>query len=577
MGRPRSLRIAFLVDNLKTDYLTDLVAGVLRAARSMRAHALVIPGGWITQSPDLPVSENFVYGWLQPKRFDGLVLAAGSLSNHCGTARLIEWLGRFGDLPSVAIGVDLPGRASVHVDNESGVHALVKHFIEHHGRRRIAFIGGPSTSAEAQARAQGYRRALAEAGIAENPRLMLVAPSIGRADGMLAVGKLLDERHFSPDTLDAIVCMNDEIALGALDALNRRGLSVPRTIAVAGFDDSAAARSANPPLCTVSQQTALQAETATRALIQALEQGGLPIGARLESAAVIRSSCGCVSRSQNDSAALPAANVRLAKTCRLALLERRNTVTAELARAAAGRLTGLPNWESRLLDALLQSLELQDLEHGAEMMFGAQIEQLVRQYASRGNDPLVFHDILTTLRLQVLICSAVEPASRPRVEDLFQEARLTLSRIGVEVERTRYANLSLRLRILWSACLSLLGAGTFAEVAALLEEHLPALGIHSFCVTRLLQDGAPGRELEVLVRRCSKSRGRVERLGIEDLGLDPVLEEEEAMVVQPLCFNGRPVGVAAFSWGAEDPSHYSQLGEMLGAAVSAIRRDAPGT
>jgi DNA-binding LacI/PurR family transcriptional regulator len=568
MTRPRSLRIAFLVDNLKTDYPTDLVAGVLRAARSMRAHALVIPGGWITRSPEPPVSENFVYEWLQPKRFDGLVVAAGSLSNHCGTERLIEWLGRFGDLPSVAIGVDLPNRPSVYVDNESGVHALVKHLIEQHGRRRIAFIGGPSTSSEAQARAQGYRRALAEAGIGENPRLMLVAPSIGRADGMLAVGKLLDERHFSPETLDAIVCMNDEIALGALDALNRRGLSVPRAIAVAGFDDSAAARSANPPLCTVSQQASLQAETATRALIQALEQGVAPVGARLESAAVIRSSCGCVTRSQNDSAVLPPANVRLAKTCRLALLERRNTVTAELARAAAGRLTGLPNWESRLLDALLQ-----DLENGAEMMFGAQIEQQVRQYASRGNDPLVFHDILTALRLQVLICSAVEPASRPRVEDLFQEARLTLSRIGVEVERTRYGNLSLRLRILWSACLSLLGAGTFAQVAELLEEHLPALGIHTFCVTRLLENGAPGRELEVLVRRSSKSRGRVDRLGRDDLGLDPVLEEEEAMVVQPLCFNGRPVGVAAFSWGAEDPSHYSQLGEMLGAAVSATRRD----
>jgi hypothetical protein len=51
-----------------------------------------------------------------------------------------------------------------------------------------------------------------------------------------------------------------------------------------------------------------------------------------------------------------------------------------------------------------------------------------------------------------------------------------------------------------------------------------------------------------------------------------VLEREEVMLIEPLEFDGHPVGVAALAWGARDPLHYEQLREVLGAAVYGLGR-----
>lgn len=568
MSRTHPLRIAFLVDNLTSEYPADLAAGVLRAARQMQARVLVIPGGELGVEPSHAVVRNFIYDWLAAAQVDGVVVAAGSLSNHVGPEHLREWLRAFAHIPCMAIGVALGSVPSVHVNNERGMYDLVDHLISAHSRRRIAFIGGPRTSVEAQAREQGYRRALAAHDVRIDDRLLISAHSLGREDGMAAVTELFEVRRLSPDTLDAIIGMNDEIALGVLEELHRRGILVPKAIAVAGFDNSAEARAANPPLSTVNQHVELQAFTATKALLDAIEKGEKPADVQLESEAIFRTSCGCTPTLANDSTALPAPHLRLAKTSRLALLERRTAISAELARAANGRLGGLPSWESRLLDALMK-----DLDSPQPGDFLREFELLVRQHMSRGHGTVGFHDVLTALRLQGLICATVEPNSRARIEDLFQECRLMLSRIGYDVEHTRHQNLAAHLRILWRASLSELGSGSGDDLGRVLDQHLPAIGIAAFCVSRFREGAAKGRELEVTWRRSARGASRPSHtLGLSDLGIDPALGAEAALVIEPLDFDGKPVGVAVFTWGALEVPHYAQLREMLGAAMFGLSR-----
>ena len=61
--------------------------------------------------------------------------------------------------------------------------------------------------------------------------------AFGREEGIAAVATLLDERRFAPATLNGIVAVNDDVALGAMEALSRRGIGVPNPVAVVGFDD----------------------------------------------------------------------------------------------------------------------------------------------------------------------------------------------------------------------------------------------------------------------------------------------------------------------------------------------------
>lgn len=565
MGASSQPRIAFLVDNLASEYPAELTAGVLRAARQKQARVLVVPGGELG-SPSRPLARNFIYDWLAGARIDGLVVAAGSLSNHAGVARLREMLAPFLErVPVVAIGLDLKDVPSVYVDNESGMFEVVSHLIEAHARHRIAFVGGPESSLEASAREQGYRRALAQHGVRVDERLMLKGTTLGREDGLAAAAELFEVRRFTHDTLHAIVGMNDEVALGVLEDLGRRGVAVPKSIALAGFDNSGEARAANPPLTSVNQHVEQQGYAAAHALLEALEKSTAAVGGQLMSSAVFRASCGCEQPLANDSAVLAAQSppLRLARSAALALIERRSAITSELVRAANGRLAGLASWDSHLADALVS-----DFGSKREGTFLRELERMVRQHAARGHSTAGFHDVLTALRLQLIACSGVEADMRPRVEDLMQEARLNIARIGAEVERARLQTLGQHLRLLWECCVRRLGSSETEPLGPVLDRHLPGLGVGSFCITRWRPEAAASRELEVVWRRSARGASRQSHaLARADLGIDAALEAEAVLVLLPLDFDARPVGLAALTWGAHDLTHYGQLRDMLGAAV----------
>jgi hypothetical protein len=195
---------------------------------------------------------------------------------------------------------------------------------------------------------------------------------------------------------------------------------------------------------------------------------------------------------------------------------------------------------------------------------------MVRRQLSFGHDHVVFHDVLTALRVQVLACAAVEPEIRPRVGDIFQDARLTVARASIDVERDRQRMTSLRMRRITNACLALLRSGAPGDLIATLEEQLPAMGIPAFSISRFRGDHADGR-LELVARHSALSDvAPASRGPASELGLDPMFEQQKAIVIEPLEFGAQPVGIAAFAWGAEEPVHYEQLRELLGAAIHAL-------
>lgn len=563
MSAKGSLRIAVLLDLLESDYHADVVAGVIRAANPSRVRTLVVPGGWLANPSQETVPRNFVFDLVPNARVDGLLVLAGSLSNRCGAPYLSQWLARFGNVPQVAVGLDLPGVPSVHVDNDAGVYAVVSHLIEQHGRRRIAFISGPPESVEGSVRLSAYRRALSDHGVVTDER-MVVPGGLGREEGRLAILELMDARRFAPPTVDAIVAVNDDVAIGALEELVRRGVHVPAQIALVGFDNTKSARSSNPPMTTVDQRVEQQAYSAARSLIEALERRTPPASMVLTPEPVIRASCGCATRFSNYSASVRPPG-GMARTCRLALIERRATIIAELSRAGAGRLGGMTGWEARLVDALTKELASE-----GDSAFMLELEQVVRRNVALGRSILACHDVLTAFRLQTLICVALEPGLRPRIEDLFQEARLTLSRIGADVERERQQSLNYRMRIIMRACFSADTSAGAAELAQILDEHLPAIGIRAFCIARFKDAGKAARECIVVAQRSTLAAAAMQRTVLAgDLGVTASLEHEDALVIEPLEFAGRPSGIAVLSWGAHDPLHYEQLREALSFAMHA--------
>lgn len=167
---------------------------------------------------------------------------------------------------------DLPSVGSA---NWSGGLAATRHLLEL-GHRRIAAITGPESVMCALARLDGYRAAMASAGVTIPPGWIRFG-DFRRQGGEHHAAELLR----LPDRPTAIFAGNDAQALGVLHAASALGLSVPRDLSVVGYDDLAIAELAHPRLTTVHQPLREMAEQATRLLLQLLD-GPRPEVTRIE-------------------------------------------------------------------------------------------------------------------------------------------------------------------------------------------------------------------------------------------------------------------------------------------------------
>lgn len=183
-----------------------------------------------------------------------------------------------------------PDIAAVSAAHSSGARAVADHLISL-GHRDIGVIAGPEEWLAGDARLAGHRAALAKAGVLLTPdRLRYVEPTT--AQGRRAAEELLD---LDPRPT-AIVCFNDKVAVGTLQAARARGLRVPEDLSVAGFDDIDLAEATDPPLTTVRQPLQEMGRIAVTQLMRVLD-GHEPEALHLELATtlVTRGSTGATS------------------------------------------------------------------------------------------------------------------------------------------------------------------------------------------------------------------------------------------------------------------------------------------
>ena len=175
-------------------------------------------------------------------------------------------------------------------DNRAGTKALVCHVIEQHGRTRLFYVGGPPEAPDAR-----DRRSAFDETIAEHPGVTRAGTFQGRfaaISGQLAVREILAApRRELPD---AIICANDQMAIGALRAFAAAGVRVPDEVALVGFDDIYPARLVDPPLTTVRQPMRMLGERACARLLDRIANPALsPAVELLPTELVLRTSCGC--------------------------------------------------------------------------------------------------------------------------------------------------------------------------------------------------------------------------------------------------------------------------------------------
>lgn len=135
-------------------------------------------------------------------------------------------------------------------------------------RTHIAFIGGPQSEGEVQARYRGYETAMGKAGLAVDPSLIAYG-DYTEISGARAMETLLKREP----RIDAVFCNSDLMAIAAMRTLQASGRRIPGDVAVVGYDDLSVSAYVTPALTTVSQKIPLAGRLLARDLVNYLEQG----------------------------------------------------------------------------------------------------------------------------------------------------------------------------------------------------------------------------------------------------------------------------------------------------------------
>jgi LacI family transcriptional regulator len=233
----------------------------------------------LANSNERPDREHRYVSTLVSKRVDGLILSP-SRGDHGTLTRLLQ----SANIPVVVVDRDaaLPNADVVLYDNEGGSIDATRYLLEL-GHTRIGFVAGPSDASSATDRANGFRKAIAEAGLPEQP---VVEADFHFTGGREATGRLLDRGA----DVTALFAANDLMAAGALRELQGRGLRVPEDVSVIGFDDAPLAEMVFPALTTMRQPLQDMAHTAVSLLLSRVTSGdgGAPVRKVLSTSLVIR-------------------------------------------------------------------------------------------------------------------------------------------------------------------------------------------------------------------------------------------------------------------------------------------------
>lgn len=237
-GTGSSLRtntIGVILPSLENPFYHAFLQGIEERASQERAMLFVC-----SAHESVDVAGRY-FAQLAAKKADGVILASlgGALPARSDRESSI--------LPIIS--VDCPGCEgySVLLDLEGAGYQAVRHLLEH-GHRRIGLITFKQDAPNVKQINSGCEKALQESGIRLNPKLVAAVDGFLIEDGAQAASRLLSLEQ--PPT--AIFAISDMLAIGAISTAKKKGLKIPRDIAVVGFNDIPLGRLIEPPLTTIS-------------------------------------------------------------------------------------------------------------------------------------------------------------------------------------------------------------------------------------------------------------------------------------------------------------------------------------
>lgn len=461
------------------------MAGILASAKLHDMNVVYFAGGKPVSLAALEHGGQSygLYDLIKPGQFDGIVLAA-DIGHGPSADEIKNFCSVFASLPIASFAVQTQGVSSYIYDNAGGMRAVIRHLIEVHGYKRIAFVRGIQGHLESDQRFNAYKDELKAHDIRFDEQLVVdgdYSPESGRA----AVRTLLDERAIR---VHAIAASNDRMAFGVMEALQQRGIQVPDTVALTGFDDVNESQSMGVPLTTVHQDFYEGGRKAFGALLNRMNGERVEEVNVLPAELIVRWSCGCLPESVKRAEVLTKEVAHTGK-----LENKRDAAIRALFGAARIPETSAMKAQysdvfGRTWDVFLASLHETDKSDAFLKMVQSMVEVLQRN----NYDPTVWNNVISMFRRYALGGIPSNTATMLRAENLFQQARLLVGELSQRAQAYRRLQFEQKEEALGNFSFSMAPAMTLEGIGEAITKNFPMLGLERLYVMFYSDVNAPG-------------------------------------------------------------------------------------
>ncbi len=284
----RRYTIGFFINEIDGDFQTLFWTSIRKAAKKWDVNLIAYEGRILFNTDNIGVEHNIVYKLADAKRLDGLIIATGTLINKVSRDCFIDYIKAYEGIPMVSIYENIPSIPSILVDNKKGMKSLVNHLVNHHGYRKIGFLKGPLSNDESNERFSAYLDVLTQNGIEIDEKIIFNGNF--QSETGWETAEYIIKNNIK---IDALVCANDEMAVGAIKYFKSMNLDYKENFVVCGFDNAHNSAIITPSLTTVMQPMDLISEKAIELILEKIKGDEIAEVIKLPTSIVIRESCGC--------------------------------------------------------------------------------------------------------------------------------------------------------------------------------------------------------------------------------------------------------------------------------------------
>lgn len=305
MAEATPKRIGFLATQFDEYYQNLVFHGALQEARRYPVQLIFYEGSNTNTLSKAGALDDTAFNLAAKTQLDGLIVMTNTMGSSFSHERIAGYLASFSHIPIVSIGLPFENAFTLSPKASGGMAQLTRHLVDVHGRKDYLFLAGPKGHPESEARKAEF--------------LSMLADLLPKAEPVIVYADFLEERAYERTLslieqnwcFDAVVAANDQMAFGAIRALEGKSIHVPSQVSVTGFDDIPYSVLSIPALTTIHQPTS---ELGRRAIEYLASEWELNLSDQshivsdLTTDVVIRQSCGC---SNGDTASAESAVAQL--------------------------------------------------------------------------------------------------------------------------------------------------------------------------------------------------------------------------------------------------------------------------